>query len=176
MAWTILVEGHQRNSSAKLYGNLSSGFWEVFNFFFLFDAIATRILHGFQIYNFQPVSPKDHSSEIWLKLAQWLEGDAIHGNCGWMDGWKDGWMVRDDQRSQQISLSFWLRWAKKAQYLVEKVYHLGFCIDTPITKDEWAKKSKGVFWAMWTVKIQISLLIHSQISAFPVYWQNQQLL
>ena len=28
MAWTILVEGHQRNISAKLYGNRSSGFWQ----------------------------------------------------------------------------------------------------------------------------------------------------
>ena len=27
-AWNILVEGHQRNISAKLYGNRSSGFWQ----------------------------------------------------------------------------------------------------------------------------------------------------
>ena len=28
MAWTILVEGHQRNSSAKLHWNWSSGLWQ----------------------------------------------------------------------------------------------------------------------------------------------------
>ena len=28
MAWTILVEDHQRNISAKLYWNRSSGFWQ----------------------------------------------------------------------------------------------------------------------------------------------------
>ena len=28
MARTILVEDHQRNISAKLYGNRSSGFWQ----------------------------------------------------------------------------------------------------------------------------------------------------
>ena len=35
MAWTILVEGHQRNISAKLYGNWSSGFWQEDFFKFL---------------------------------------------------------------------------------------------------------------------------------------------
>ena len=28
MAWTILVEGHQRNIPAKLYWNQSIGFWQ----------------------------------------------------------------------------------------------------------------------------------------------------
>ena len=28
MAWTILQQDHQRNISAKSYGNRSSGFWQ----------------------------------------------------------------------------------------------------------------------------------------------------
>ena len=28
MAWTVLVEDHQRNISAKFYWNRSSGFWQ----------------------------------------------------------------------------------------------------------------------------------------------------
>ena len=35
MAWTILVEDHQRNISAKLYWNRSSGFWQEDFFKFL---------------------------------------------------------------------------------------------------------------------------------------------
>ena len=35
MAWTILVEDHQRNISAKLYWNRSSGFWQEDFFMFL---------------------------------------------------------------------------------------------------------------------------------------------
>ena len=39
--------------------------------------------------NFQSVSPKDQSCEIWLKLAQWfwmLFKEIVEG---WVDGWMD---------------------------------------------------------------------------------------
>ena len=38
---------------------------------FLLVAMATSFPHGFQFFfdNFQSVSPKDQSYEIWLKLA-----------------------------------------------------------------------------------------------------------
>ena len=40
MAWTILVESYQRNISAKLYGNRSSGFWQEDFFIFLYRYIG----------------------------------------------------------------------------------------------------------------------------------------
>ena len=40
MGWTILVEGHQRNISAKLYWHWSSGFWQEDFWSFLYRYIG----------------------------------------------------------------------------------------------------------------------------------------
>ena len=45
MAWTILVKSHQRNISAKLYGNRSSGFWQEDFLSFLYRYIG-KISHA----------------------------------------------------------------------------------------------------------------------------------
>ena len=74
MAWTILVEDHQRNISAKLYWNRSSGFsQEDFKlFFFWLQWQPESCLDSKSLNKFQSVPPNDQSCEIWLKLVQWF--------------------------------------------------------------------------------------------------------
>ena len=48
MAWRILIEGHPRNISTKLFENLLTSLGEEDFFFVYFVAMETRILHGSQ--------------------------------------------------------------------------------------------------------------------------------
>ena len=81
MAWTILVEDHQRNISAKLYGNLSSGFWQEDFLSFLCSYIGKKssvhwppcfLTNPNSLNNLGRGSPKEHFCKIKLKSVQWF--------------------------------------------------------------------------------------------------------
>ena len=81
MAWTILVEDHQRNISLKLYWNWSSGFWQEDFLSFLYRYIGKISPAPWQpcfltnpngLNNLGRGSPKEHFCKILLKSVQWF--------------------------------------------------------------------------------------------------------
>ena len=81
MAWTILVEDHQRNIFAKLYGNRSSGFWQKDFLNFLCSYIGKIssahwrpcfLTNPNSLNNLGRGSPKEHFCKIILKSVQWF--------------------------------------------------------------------------------------------------------
>ena len=81
MAWTILVEEHHRNISAKFYGNWSSGFWQEDFLSFLYRYIGKISSDPWRpcfwtnpngLNNLGKGSPKKHFCKIILKLVQWF--------------------------------------------------------------------------------------------------------
>ena len=81
MAWTILVEDHQRNVFAKLYWNRSSGFGQEDFKSFLYKLyrenkpcpLAAMFLTNPNVLNnLGRGSPKEHFCKIILKLVQWF--------------------------------------------------------------------------------------------------------
>ena len=84
MAWIILVEDHQRNISAKLYGNRASGFGQEDFYIFLYKYIGKISLsppppcrpcfltnpNGSK--NLGRGSPKEHFCKIIWKSVQWF--------------------------------------------------------------------------------------------------------
>ena len=80
MAWTILVQDLQRNISAKLYGNRSSGFAQDFSSF-LYRYIGKIspapwwpcfLTNPNGLNNLGRGSPKEHFCKIILKSVQWF--------------------------------------------------------------------------------------------------------
>ena len=81
MAWTILVEDHQRNISAKLYVNRSSGFWQEDFLSFLCSYIGKKssahwrpcfLTNPNSLNNLGRGSPKEHFCKIICKSVQWF--------------------------------------------------------------------------------------------------------
>ena len=95
MAWTIFVEDHQRNISAKLYGNRSSGFGQEDFYIYLYRYIGkispppptppppppppTHTHTGGHVFwriqmanNLGRGSPKEHFCQVILKSVQWF--------------------------------------------------------------------------------------------------------
>ena len=81
MAWTTLVEDHQRNISAKVYGNRSSGFWQEDNLSFLYRYIGKIspapwrpcfLTNPNGLNNLGRGSPKKTFCKIILKSVQWF--------------------------------------------------------------------------------------------------------
>ena len=81
MAWTILVEDHQRNISAKLYGNWSSGFGQEDFYIFQYRYIGKISLAPWWpcfltnpngLNNLGRGSPNKHFCKIIWKSVQWI--------------------------------------------------------------------------------------------------------
>ena len=81
MAWTILVQNHQRNISAKLYSNWSSGFWQEDFLSFLYRYIGKMSPASWRpcyltnpngLNNLGRESPKEHFFKIIWKSVQWF--------------------------------------------------------------------------------------------------------
>ena len=81
MAWIILVEDHQRNISAKLYWNRSSGFWQEDSFsiyIYIIEKISPApwrpcfLTNQNCLHNLGRRSPKEHFCKFLLKSVQWF--------------------------------------------------------------------------------------------------------
>ena len=81
MVWTILVEDHQRNISAKLYGNRSNGFWQEDFLSFVYSYIGKIssapwrpcfLTNPNGLNNLDGGSPKEHFCKMILKSVQWF--------------------------------------------------------------------------------------------------------
>ena len=80
-AWTILVEGHQRNIPAKLYRNLSISFWQEDFLSFLYRYIGKIRPAPWQpcfstnqdyLNNLGRGSPRKHFCQVIMKSVQWF--------------------------------------------------------------------------------------------------------